>query len=440
MAIPYKTPQEVVSAAAATPAFSSAFRAAPPTVRRSGKTYRRDDARNVQQQVWYLAAAAMANPGQVAALASKGYDLDPDRTALDEAERAERAAYAKFTSAKGRVAGLHRELKRLEENQRTAEATRATCKDLDPFCQWHWNGQIQWWKDRQYDLRVGQGQWKDAGLAQAERALEEARSEWIGAKARVADERKRYNEQLRAARDEEERARQEQLAEERRRAENERRTREAEELRRREEDERRAAEERRKRAEEAAANQPSYEDTYSEEDYTDDEGVIFGDSEWLDHALAEDVYGDADVAEDLLADVGEPVAGEDLVPPSPWEFDQYYGCDACYCDGEPCEACGRGYDAAAEEQFFLDWTVVLTGIIAAILAIAPIILAQLSPPPTADDSSADTNPGAESIVKEVAERTGVQGLIDEHARKAGAAARPDLTLPAAILALAILAG
>ncbi len=424
MAIPYKTPAQVVTAAATTPAFGAAFRAAPPTIRHGGKTYRRDDAKTVQQQVWYLAAVSMANPGAVASLAYKasydayGVDDDVDRSALD-------AAKLELEQARNAVRAAKDQIKQYERNLREAEESRRECDRLYPPtipnplgipvpnpgfvagvpCRLKWDGQVQWWKDRIRDAKTGTAD--KPGLAQLE-------ADFRVAQTKYNTEKERYEAALRAKRYAEERARKQRLADKRRRAQEQGQEREAEELSRREEEESSAAEERQRRAEEAAD-----ESTYYPDDggyYSEDE-VIFGDSEWLDYDAAADIYGDVEVAEDLLEAMGE----DELAEASPWSFDRYYGCD--------CEE----YDASAEELFFFDWSVVLTGIIASILAIAPALLNALQPPPSVDASAADTNPGAKGIVEEVVERTGVEKILEQHAEKAGQAAKPDLMTPALFL-------
>lgn len=451
MASPITSPSALRTLAIQNPGiFAALFARAPSSVTFKGKTYARAAATTVDQRLWYLAAAATTQPSSVASIARGSYSLDevygldPDRSALDAAERAERDAKAKVAKVRAALDGVNRRIRDAEQRLSEALAAQKEAQKVqvgDVFTlgisaagrNLYADGQVQLWKDRIQSLKSGvlvgmAGQEgfaipTNGGQAQLEGALKDAQAELAAASAEVKAQRRAYDDAARAARQEEERARAEQARDDAERARAER------EARARDEAARRAQEEQDRAASSSSTgsggvewtNQPTdpgYE-SGAPDDYT------FSD-EWMDELdTARDLFGDEDDARAYAEDVlGVDDADALLAYVSPYSFDSYYGAD-CACDGcsrgGDCDVvddmrlamldAGWGYDADDAEQVFgadkiteegdqgysgiappaptgaFDFASIIPVIIGAVLALAPALLSSLGAPASLNETA-----------------------------------------------------
>jgi len=420
MTTTFNSADQVVQAAAVAPGFSSTFSKAPAQVTYKGKTYQRSAARNAQEKVWYLAALAITKPSAVASLAYAGYDsaleLDADRTALDAAKATLRTAEGDLRAKQAVVAS---------DKQKVASWKAKLQTTLNPADGKPWIGQLP-----NYYLWQGQvNAFEDHLTNEAEPARKLAQAAAESARKDVDAEQEAYTVALKAQRKQAEDERLEKLRNS---------GAEATALEMVSAD---AA------ARQATAEQATVAQQENQEPPIDYSGEMmgsgedtFGQSEWLDTELSADVTGDEDYAQYAGEDSGE-LEGES----SPYSYRKYYGCDEDLEHFCPAGLCSQGWDTMEEKGYGLEPNIIMA-IIAAILAIAPIIIGALMPPPAAADSA--ENSGAadktaasnQSVAAQVAQLTGADKLLKDAADRAGAGAKPDLTVPALILAAALLLG
>lgn len=429
--------------------FNATFLRAPKSVTYGGRTYLRDSAQTAEQRLWYLAAAAQSNPSAIANIAAGSfsldecYGLDPDRSSLDETERELRAAKSKVTKAQGAVTAMRGKIRDAEARLRDAIAKQKEAQKVqvgDIFTlgisaagrNLYADGQVQIWKDRIESMKsgslvgmAGQEGWQiplNAGLTQLEAALIEARAEERAATQAVQEARRAYDAEARRLRQEEERARQEAARDEAER-------------------QRLEAEAAARDAQAAGSAEPSYETPPSDWNMpdTDPSAYVTTEEEYEEepiYASEEDVYAEElDTARAMFADendaraYAEDVLGVDAeglgaTYESAYSLDRYYGGDCGgQCDGH-CATCdavgslrmelldsafhadklgdddeqgasGRGmspppmpppsFTGAADRPF--DFMSIIPVIIAAVLALAPMILKSFMPPTSTHEAT-----------------------------------------------------
>jgi hypothetical protein len=458
------------TAIANTGVFSAAFARAPRSVTYGGKTYSRDAAKSVDERLWYLAAAARTQPSAIAAIASGSYSLDevygldPDRSGLDEAEAALRAASAKVGNVKAKLDGVNRQIKNFEANLARALAAQKEAQKVQvgdvltggisaAARNLYADGQVKIWKDRIESFQTGSlvgmaGQEGfqiplNAGQSQLQAALTEAKADESAARQAVVEARAAYDRDAAARRREEEAARAAQA-----RDENERRRAEAEAAAR----EQAAAQASQQQTQTYANAAPAYANNDTDPGYVEDDGYVNGgdDAAWYEEELdtARDLFGDEDdamaYAQDVLGvdddDVDEAAMRAYV---SPYGFDSYYSAGAMGLDeddlddarlaylqagwGFDVEAMPLEYDSEDDDGSFgadkitdegdqgysappfttppmppvnggsdrpFDFMSVLPIIIAAVLALAPVIISSFTKPTSVDEGNAVNNPPA----------------------------------------------
>lgn len=445
------TPSQVVkSIQAAGPAFASAFARAPAAVDYKGKRYSRLSATTPVKKAWYLAAAAMSNPAGVARLSplhrtfdwdgEGAYFLDADPSELNAAKARLGQAQAKVKAVQLKLQNQQREMRRWEAEKQ--KAATSYFKDVGSVLslgianvagEIGANAKIGWYKDR---------------IEETMRELTDAQGEVEQARAAVQSAQAAYDAENRRIRQEEELARQEQLRQ------------------RSEEAARRAAEEAAARDAWAQQQQQTYYQPWPGQDaytggtapqvfepwnalpeqfpFPDD---YFGDASYLDAADVEDVSG-GDPSSFLHA-LGEDAPGLTRYP-SAWSFDAYYArtpedylnrmFGSARLERELGQHPGAGYGADGGQPMMsspvtsqpsASSSFDLVGlIIAAILAIAPIILAEL----------AGQGPAPSEIAPTLAENTGLEAYVNEKADRAGEKAGANLIPAALIVAGALILG
>jgi peptidoglycan hydrolase CwlO-like protein len=433
------SPQSVATAIrTAGPMFDRAFVAAPATTKFNGRTYARSKATTPEAKAFYLAAVALSNPSAISRLSLARYDaygfdargayfLDADPSAMNEARQVQIKAAGEVTRIQGQIKNAQKQLARAEaENQKCGSVDALNILTLGvngAICGAQWRGQIRHWTDQKLEL--------EAALTDAQAAKRQA-------DGMFAEAKRAYDAENRQLRLQEEQAQQQAAADAAYAQQS-------------------AA--RQAQAESAAA---SYSDPYSGDAYSSDEYSSEADVSY--YADAMDVHGSAELALDFLdltedgeafsaatAFESETVAHNLDVDPGPWGFSRYYfGCDACEmkqraeranatvfgadpeievsapASGPSALPAGFGQSLAGLAPGSFNSSVstapqvdILGLILSAILAIAPIILSVFLP----------NAPPPESIAPAVAQATGVQTVLDEHAERTGAAAKPDLAGP-----------
>jgi hypothetical protein len=371
------TPQGVVSAISSnSSAFAQAMKALPQSVRHNGRAYSAKKATTAEQRAWYTAAAAVSAPVATAAAAKKfkGKLFDADasegvtaaRAALSEAAREKRRAGGEASKLRAKMASVDRQLEHWRRKKTDAGRFRASSLLF---------GITNAVKGDEADkqLRTYQAQ-----KAELEMALAEEQGNLDRATEEEKAAQKDLDDALKAQRVEEEAARAAELRLQRERLEEERKLAEAEKAARAEAQYQAESERRAREAEQAAQNGGSYNPPappYSGGGYS------YSNDEMTD------IWGDPIYGADQLNDVGE------VVPPaefhgdgeyvSPYSSSVYY----CSCPGKRCSGACKGNSPI----YGADINVVSI-IIAIIMAIAPIILSVLMPPPPMEDGGVTDGP------------------------------------------------
>ena len=427
MANTFSSADQVVQAAAVAPGFSTLFAKSPAQVTYKGKTYDRSAVRNAQEQVWYLAAVAMTKPAAVASLAYAGYDsafeLDADHSGLDAAKGDLRTAEGALRKAQAQLASDKARLKAAEArvaagfNFGQVMTGIATGGITAAYKVANESGQVSAFQDK---------------VNEDEQAVTLARANVATAQATVDAEQTAYEEALKAQRKDEQDKRIKALQDKRDQAKADADIR-AQQLA----DNMATKAQKDAAARNAAAQQATIYQQENQEPPIDYSGEIssdevFGSSEWLDTDLMADVHGDEDYAEYAGEDSGE-LEGDS----SPYSYKQYYGCDSEQEHFCPAGTCSQGWDTMEEAGYGLEPNIIMA-IIAAILAIAPIIIGALMPPPAKSDSAENSGASEKTIAGQVATLTGADKLLQDAADRAGRNAKPDFVFPALILVAAYL--
>lgn len=367
--------------------FTAAYAKAPVSVTYKGKSYLRAAAQTVEQKIAYLAMVGMVSPSLIGKIGqgalyldNSEFMLDPDRSAVQAAQSAVRDAERVKREAQATLNARTAELRTYEANERAAAARLKDADRVqgvgDVFSFGisvaarvaYEKGQVQLWKDCQQAIQTGavvgmcgqvkpDQEWQGKGILQARQALQAANAAVSSARAELADAQRAYNEEARAMRRAEEESRREAARDE------------AE--RRREEI---AAAKRDSQAQVIADRQSQQVAAYAAPDapyepnsVTTDDGEVWTGEEapaWADDDAGDfvETYGhNAELAEAMGVDLGPDEVAE-IAGISPWSFDRYYA------------------DAEVEQVFGAD-TQIVPIILAAILALAPIILSIFAPPP-----------------------------------------------------------
>lgn len=437
-------------------AFAAAFKKAPASVRYQGRTYARSSATTTRAQAVYLAMAAITQPTSVALMAPKkgidfaAYSLDADRSQLTQAEAELSKARAVEARLQAKLTAAKKQLARVEADNKKAGKIGA----VSIFT----GGLSNLYNKAKYSTRVGSA--KNA-VNNVTAELEDARLATQQAQSDVDAAKKAYDEENARIRRQEEEERRAKAAEAQQEALS------------------RAQEAREQWAAQAAAAQTYAPEQYASPDpYADPYGGMgdygYTDSNYLDadvprpgdfdyhssgltrhlnlsrlpDAHAYDGEQDLGAADDgvdeaafdsMLAAQLDADADAELAASS-WDaivrpYDSPYGVGAYYCDacgGKPAEV--RQLDA-----YGADFSII--GIIlAAILAIAPIIIQAFSkdgPPPSEVDPLAVAQAAAMGGVNGglSAAQAAMAGATDAPAMEDVQPAKPDM-MP---LALGILA-
>ncbi len=429
-------PDEVIQAAAMTPAFIGAYTRAPASVTVDGRTYSRDAARNAQERVWYLAACSLKNPRAVHNLAYLGVDemargLDEHDVADDSgvitAKQKISDAGAAVRAAQGAVTQAQTDYDKVKRDasavQHQIEAQDAQTRDLEariadmgrvkdagdflgavvtmggsklvPYAE----AQVRLGSSKNHAMQLRADLSKydvdgaKAALDSTKDTLRQAKKAEKAAQAELVKADNAVRARLRAA---EEEVAQKQADQDKKEAAA-------------------ADAQRRKDAADAAANTAS---DYASSEYSGEEDVQWGsgdfattdpnadlgEPDFLDMQDQADLWGDEDLAVMMMEDTDEPMIGVNTVI-SPYSFDRYYS-EYNLSDDDPVWGADTGQ--------------VVTGIIAGVLAAAPAIMKAIAPPPSADTSAAD---GSSTVdVDGFLQKVGVKKTINDAAAAAGASA------------------
>jgi hypothetical protein len=455
-----------VAALQNSPSFNALFANTPESIRFKGATHYRDAARSVEEQLWYLSALAMTNPGHLYELSQRPvgpYSLDADDSAVVAAKAALKACQQK---------GAMLQLKRTNQLALISQAQHALSNQSDfgnVLAGIFTGGIATAVQVTEHQTEINQRQ---AMLTQIDIDIANNKQECIHAAQNLADAQADLDAANKRLREQEEAARKQKLADDIAEA---KRKQDAAEEEAAASAARAAADAAAKRAKQAAdeaayrAANPEPEPDYSNwspDDYpvVGDEGEWSDDpdsSYWLD-AVDAGLYGDEEQTIEQLEAQGEE---RPRLTDSPYYFDRYYACDACQhydargdghapngqpespdyddrpavlgydaeramldgygCDDGTCPTCAglEGYGAEGEG---------VLAIVAGLAAIAPSVINAF----TAPSGGAQGNVTKETTDK-ILKETGVQDKIDAAAKAEGDKARNTVLLVGGGLAILI---